>query len=517
MAQWDDGYVTDVVYTSNFYRECSPSWLAAATLLLGHRPPDLAGPFRFADLGCGHGSNALVAAACSPQAEIWAFDFNPAHIESATRLAAQAGIGNIRYVEASFADIAALPDAALPSFDIVVSHGVLSWISAENRRHLFATIARRLKPGGIAYLGYNTATGWASMVPVRALMRQLVASSPERTDLAVKGVLDTIDRLREAGALYFAANPTVEQRLAQLRQQDPRYFAHELLNADWHPAMFAEVAAAMAEAKCSFIGSATLADNIPATAVPAGVAALMAETHDPVLRDTLRDFGAAQGFRRDIFRRGLATMPAGEHQTMVEALSVARLGQRVPEGGVTFATPVGTVTGRPDIYEPLLALLEQGPLSVRQAASVASFEGRPVPDLLQAMTLLMHGGYAHPLLAGGDSAAARESVRGLNQAIAQASADGADMPRLVLPALGAAIQVDVIETLVVGALLRGQAADVEPLVEHATAALARGGRTVQRDGTAVTDPSEMHALITEAVRLTLARVPLLRELGVLFE
>ena len=28
MARWDDGYVTDVVYTSNFYREITPSWLS---------------------------------------------------------------------------------------------------------------------------------------------------------------------------------------------------------------------------------------------------------------------------------------------------------------------------------------------------------------------------------------------------------------------------------------------------------------------------------------------------------
>ena len=39
MAQWDDGYVTDVTYTSNFYREITPSWLALTGLLLGHRPP----------------------------------------------------------------------------------------------------------------------------------------------------------------------------------------------------------------------------------------------------------------------------------------------------------------------------------------------------------------------------------------------------------------------------------------------------------------------------------------------
>jgi hypothetical protein len=55
MAQWDDGYVSDVAYISDFQREITPNWLAITSLLLGHRPQDLAKPFCYADLGCGNG------------------------------------------------------------------------------------------------------------------------------------------------------------------------------------------------------------------------------------------------------------------------------------------------------------------------------------------------------------------------------------------------------------------------------------------------------------------------------
>ena len=55
MAAWNDGYIFDVAYTSGFYREIAPGWMAAAAMLLGHRPPDLSRPFRYAELGCGHG------------------------------------------------------------------------------------------------------------------------------------------------------------------------------------------------------------------------------------------------------------------------------------------------------------------------------------------------------------------------------------------------------------------------------------------------------------------------------
>jgi SAM-dependent methyltransferase len=516
MAQWDDGYVTDVAYTSNFYREITPAWLGMTSLLLGHRPPDLAGPFRYADLGCGNGFTTLAIAATSPQAEVWGFDFNPAHIEFASGLAARAGLTNVHFVETSFADLAAQPDGALPDFDFMVSHGVLSWISPANRGHLMSVIGRRLKPGGLVYLGYNVTTGWASLVPVRALMHMLTASSTERTDLAVPAMLDYIDRLRQAGALYFQAHPTVEIRLQEIRKQDHRYIAHEFLNRDWHPLMFTDIARAMADTKCRFIGSATLADNIDTVSVPAGVAPILAEVRDPYLHETLRDIGNAQAFRRDVYRKGLTPMPAAEQQVLLEAMTLVGLGLPVPEGGATFATPIGSVTGRPEIYQPLLEILDSAPLSVSRVRDAPAFAGRPLVELLQAFTLLVSGGYAHPLLPDGGTAASREASRRLNQAIARANGNAADLPRLAAPAIGSAVGTDILETLVVGELLAGRPADIEPLTTEVLATLGRSGRSVQREGKPVAEPAEARQIVLDAIRnLIERRVPVLRNLGVL--
>jgi SAM-dependent methyltransferase len=516
MAQWDDGYVTDVTYTSNFYREITPSWLALTGLLLGHRPPDLAAPFSYADLGCGNGFTSLVIAAACPHAEVWGFDFNPAHVEFANGLAARAGLTNVRFVESSFADLEAAPDSELPDFDIMVSHGVLSWISPANRKHLIGAVAKRLKPGGLVYLSYNVTTGWTGMVPVRMLMRMLTTASPERTDLAVPGVLDFVDRLKQAGASFFTANPALENRLTDIRKQDARYIAHEYLNQDWHPLMFTEVAGEMLEAKCRYIGSATLAENIDTVSVPPNVVPILAETRDPYLRETLRDLGCAQTFRRDLYRKGIAPMPAAEQQMLLDNLTLAGMGMAVPEGGITFATPIGNVTGRPEVYEPLLSILEAGTLSVPQARVVPAFAGRALVELIQAFTLLVAGGYAHPMLPGGGAAARHEAARRLNLAIAQANANAADLPRLAAPAIGSAIGADILETLLVGELLDGKPADVGALAAQLVGLLGRSGRSVQRDGKPVSDAGETLQIVTEAVvGLLERRMPLLRRLGVL--
>ncbi len=512
MAGWDDGYVTDVVYTTNFYREITPAWLATTCLLLGQRPPDLTRPFRYADLGCGHGFTALVVAATCPDAEVWAFDFNPAHIEWATRLAADAGLRNVRFVEASFADLAARPEAALPSFDFMVSHGVLSWISPENRRLMLDVIRQRLRPGGLTYLSYNVTTGWAGMVPLRRLMCMLEEANPARTDVAATAILDFIERMRVAGALFFPANPTIESRLDDIRKQDARYIAHEYLNRDWHPLMFVEMAEAMADTKCSFIGSATLSENVDALAAPAGMLPLLTEATDRVLHETLRDFAASQAFRRDLYRRGLSPLPETEQRAMLDELTIAPLGLTVPDP-ITFATPIGTVTGRTEIYRPLFDMLMQGPVSLHQARETAPYADRPLMELLQAVTLVIAGGYAHPVMLGGSTPAACEASIRLNRTISTANGYGAELPRLVAPLIGSTIQVDLLETMMVGDLLAGRPADMESLTSSVLSGLERSGRIMQREGRPVTDQAEKRGMATEVVQRFLERrVPVLKTL-----
>jgi SAM-dependent methyltransferase len=515
MARWDDGYVTDVAYTTEFYRETTPSWLAMATLLLGHRPPDLAQPFRYADLGCGNGFTALVVAATSPHAEVHAFDFNPTHIEFGRNLAERAGLTNIRFHEASFAQIAAMPGDALPDFDFIVSHGVYSWISAENRALLVDIIRQRLRAGGLAYLSYNVTTGWAGMVPLRALMRLLSETSHDRSDRSVPDAWAMLDKLKDGGARFFAANPALETRLTHLRQQNPRYIAHELLNQDWLPTMFTDVADNMAGAKCGYIGSATLVENIDALGVPQGMQPLVTEARDLRLRETLRDIGSAQSFRRDLYRRGTPVLPMSEHHRLLDSVTLHWTGQSAT-GDIVFTTPIGTMTGNPAAYRPLLAALEDGPLTIQRAREVVPFAGRPMVELLQAVALLISGGYAHAALPLGGVAEAKRTTAALNRVIADSNVDGAEMARTVSPTLGTAVQVDMTESLITGALLAGHPAEVEPLTSTLEGMLRRGGRNLQKDGKPLTDPAAVREIASGLVRHVLdQRAPVLRRLGVL--
>ena len=505
MASWDDGYLTDAGYPNFFNREITPAWLAMTALLLGHPPPDLSRPFRYADLGCGKGVTDVAIAAACPEAEVWGFDFNPAFIESARRLAAQAGLVNATFVETSFADLVRRADAELPEFDFIVCHGVLSWISPENRRRVIEVIGRRLRPGALAYLGYNTMTGWSSMIPIRALMRLLLSAGPQRSDLAVSDILDFLDRINEAGAQYFRNHPMLERHLKSIRDRDARYVAHEYLNEEWHPLMFADIADEMAEVKCTFIGSATLSDNIEAFSTPATFVPLLMEAEDIYLKETLRDLGCAQTFRRDLYRRGVTPLLPREQRALAEAQTIVGLGMPIQDA-ITVGTRSGTVTVPPDLYRPLLEMLETKPVSIGEAQNLAAFANLPLNEVAQAVAMLVTGGYALPRLAKDPTAVAKRSARALNTAIAKANALGDDIAWLVAPAVGGAVPASVIEVFVVGAILEGGPPEIGNLTDHVLSQLQHSGRqTANAEGQAVTDPKEAQRVIAEAVQNTLDR------------
>jgi hypothetical protein len=197
-------------------------------------------------------------------------------------------------------------------------------------------------------------------------------------------------------------------------------------------------------------------------------------------------------------------------------MTLAGLGRQAPEGGITFSTPIGNVTGLPAVYEPLLAVLETGgTLSIGGARQAPALATRSLVELMQAFTLLVAGGYAHPIVPDGGSSDARDASRRLNQAIAAANRNAADLTQLAAPLLGSAFPSEPLVTLVVGELLAGRPADVPSLAGELLTALGRTGRGVQRDGQPVTDPVEANRIMSEAIANILERrVPLLRRLGV---
>lgn len=513
MAAWNDGYVFDVAYTTGFYREISPGWMATASMLLGHRPPDTARPFRWAELGCGNALSLNVFAASIPHGEFHGFDFNPSHIENGRRMAASAGLANAHFHEMAFEDVAGAPEGRIPQFDFIVAHGIWSWVSPASREHMMQIVRRHLAPGGLFYVSYNCLPGWASLLPVQKFMREYARVHPGGSAETTAAAIAMVRELIKAEAPFFTANPAVAARLDTTANMDAKYLAHEYLNGHWDPTTFGQVADVMAESKCGYIGSATLIENIDAVAVPPATIKVLQGVTDVRMREMIRDFGANRSFRRDLYRRGTDQPPGGEQREMLDAIHLVGTG-REKEANIQIPTGIGQLGLRMDIYGPILARMAEGPMSIRELRQAPALASQPLSETLQAAAFMMTGGLAHPVIGPSDGPG-QVTAQALNAAIARTNALGGTMTVLASPVAGTGIGVDFAETLILPELQAGRS-DPAALVEHVLSRLSQTGRSVLKDGKPVTDPAiartEMTATVT---RLLADRAGLWKRLGLL--
>ncbi len=122
---WSDGYVAGIDYPAAFFREQSPAHLSFACVLNGVEPVPLDRPFTYMELGAGQGLTANILAASNPQGRFYAVDFSPTQVASARQLAESAELDNLKFLENSFAELAA-GQVELPPLDFIPMYGVHS-------------------------------------------------------------------------------------------------------------------------------------------------------------------------------------------------------------------------------------------------------------------------------------------------------------------------------------------------------------------------------------------------------
>ena len=98
---------------------------------------------RVLDLGCGAGTDSLVAARMiGPEGHVVGIDMTREMLDKARRAAGEMGADNVEFVEGE-AEQLPFPDA---SFDVVISNGVIDLIPDKDA--VFSELHRVLVPGG---------------------------------------------------------------------------------------------------------------------------------------------------------------------------------------------------------------------------------------------------------------------------------------------------------------------------------------------------------------------------------
>lgn len=454
MSEWSGGYVVDVPYTEGVYREMTPPWLALSALLNGQPPLELGRPgFTYVELGCGNGLTSAVVAATSPWADVWGFDVNPAHIERARQIADSCELPNCHFEEASFEELARRPDLGPSSADVIALHGVYAWVTESNRRHIVDVIRRRLRPGGLVYVSYNTAPGWALMVPLQEAMRLHVLADSRRSDVAVRAAVATVAQLADDTCSPLLG-PKEQTIFDGLLGQDPSYAAHEYLGGAFAPLMFADVAADLADAKCTFVGGALPADALLDLRVLPGLEAEIRAAPEATLRETLCDLAGSRQFRADVFRRGLAAGHPGEQHRWIDELVIVGTGQPFDPERVAQGATAAARLDEP-YFRQIVGRLAGGPLTGAQLRAMPELAGKGDGELMTTVALLVATGYAVPGVPGWQESGATEPTGRMNALLVDMARRGDAHGFLVGAGGGVPVLVDPVTTVAVGELWDG--------------------------------------------------------------
>lgn len=514
MANWSEGYVTDINYTSGFYKELSPVWLTTAATLLGFRSPAIDQPYTYAELGCGQGFGTNLIAASNPRGRFFGFDFNPAQVSHGQRLASESGLDNVEFHDASFQQLATSDLSAWPQFDFITLHGIYSWVSRENQLAIQEFIRRFLKPGGLVYVSYNCSPGWTSMVPLQRLMRLHADRHPARSDVQGQQALSFIKQLQEGGAGFFKVHNDVARRIERAAAADSHYIPHEYLNRDWNIGDIASMAEDCAHAKLAYLGSATLAENLDGLSVPAALMPMLSAETDPILRQTILDFASNKGFRRDIYQKGLSALTPQEHIEAVKRIRLVPLS--IPTGNeVKFKTPLGEANGNPSLYLPLLKLLsEGGALSLGEIAARPEMAQQNLGNLIEIAVLLLNADYVQPKPIGATPSTA--AAQRLNRIICRSMLDGHNYSFLSAPGIGSAVPAGFVEMIETAVLLDHPNLNEAAFVDAAWQLLSQKGRRLVKDGAQLTTKEASTAELKSIHAAFLAgKRDLWRKLGVL--
>jgi SAM-dependent methyltransferase len=206
MSDRSAGYVTDTGYTFGCHAALNPLATRLAFLRAGLEPPRIGVA---CELGFGQGVSLAVHAAAS-HPRWWGNDLLPDHVRFARSLDTAAGSDSV-LAEATFEEFAQRDD--LPRFDFIGLHGVLSWISPENRARIAAFVRDHLAPGGVVYTGYNALPGWSDMLPLRRLMVEHATHAGRGSTVdRIESALEFTARLLDTHPLALRAMPQVVDR-----------------------------------------------------------------------------------------------------------------------------------------------------------------------------------------------------------------------------------------------------------------------------------------------------------------
>lgn len=513
---WNNGCFTDINYAASYQYNLSPANLELCLLFAGKKNLTHSKKIRYLEFGFGHGlSLSIHAAVCD--GEFWGVDFNPNFAVMADQLA-QASEVDLKICNSSFKEFSERKD--LPDFDIIVMHGVWSWVSQANQEIVIDFLKRKLSVGGIFYVSYNTPIGkWATLLPLRNLMKLHYDRASNRIGAVKQNVVDAIEYASNVVATQssFANYASLIEEINAIKKHNIAYVAGEYLGDHWNLTQFSEMAELLSQSKLEFGSHAELLENVDNLFLTESSRVLLKNINDPVLKEATRDLVSSHSFRSDIWLKGEEDLSLTERMQLLCAIKFVLI-LPIDEIGLSCYTQAGEIELPIDIYQPILECLAENGFTPKSADELVDYyQLRSIKknQIIDALITLTAIHYARPVQENRSTQNTHDKSVALNTYLLEQAVYGGRAQHLASPVIGCGVAVSRVQQLFLLARMEGASTPSE-WASLAWQLISQQEQVKEIEGKPVTTPAEGIAMMTAmANEFAEKKLPLLQVLGVI--
>ena len=513
-------YQTEVDYPEICLPFQSPQRIRFLLLVQGVRAPRIT---KACDLGFGMGLSLGLTAATLPDCRWWGTDFSASQVAFARKLTEGLSPEPVLH-DKSFEDLAASIEI-LPELDFIFVHGIWSWVSGDIRASIIEIIARRLRPGGVLYLSYNSFPGWAPASPIQKFL-MLHAGRQTGNDRGPKERLaNAIAFARELGEVSpqaYEANPGIKVWLDSLSAEDPAYLVGEYFTSSWTAHHFHEVASDLASAQLDYAGYASAQDIPDVANLKSDQIAFLNRIDDNIVREATKDLMLNRRFRRDLWVKGVESIGVQERDILLRQFRVVPI---VPRNYLSLAIAGSfcEIMLPGQVYEPIFEYLCSEDFRPKSLDEIDRWIGTHFaappelswPTTIEAGCMLLGGNFITVAASDMDAAdRARQNCDHINKGL-MARAHSGPGEYLASPVAASPIKMPRLHLLLIAGHIAG-AKNREGLGNYVRKVLADNGEAFVRDGQPVQGEQQIRAELDNIVSAFLADfAPLYKALGVM--
>ena len=354
----------DVPYPGSPLRVAHPDHLIATARLLGVRPPRLG---RILELGCGDGANLVPMALTHPGAAFVGVDLSAKSIDVARACAHRLGLTNL---DLRAGDLRAVDLEG--DFDIILAHGLVSWVPRTVREAVFARIEQLLAPDGIALISHAVLPGDRASSLLRQELAPILTSDRPPLERVERARDQLADRLWSLDPSH-PDTEVLRRRIGHLAGVSDAVFFHDLLAPERHPERLERLVEQAAAHGLQFLCDAQLVGSFNGTSrLGLQREQQSDETTDRLFRTTLLGRQQPKTHLRTFDDLWLAAPPQRRHAGLVPEALEAAWPRPLPVS--KFGDP-----------EPLVALAATGHLHIATGdRRIAATRGSLFPPAVEA-------------------------------------------------------------------------------------------------------------------------------------